>query len=93
MMKGMPVMSQLEEEWAWELWTSDMTPWKEQFVKLLESFDWNYVSVIHSDSEYGETGFESVKRAVAKSGKICLTEPIVLHNQVRKDTNFSECYH
>ena len=52
-------------------------------VKLLESFDWNYVSVIHSDSEYGETGYESIRRAVSKSGKICLAEPIVLHNQVR----------
>ena len=37
-MKGMPVTSQLEEEWAWEFWTSDMTPWKEQFFQLLESY-------------------------------------------------------
>ena len=41
------------------------------------------MSVIHSDSEYGETGYESIRRAVSKSGKICLAEPIVLHNQVR----------
>ena len=37
-MKGMPVTIQLEEEWAWELWTGDMTPWKEQFMQLLENF-------------------------------------------------------
>jgi hypothetical protein len=52
-------------------------------IKLLESFGWNYVSVIHSDSEYGETGYESIRRAAGKSGKICLAEPHVLHNQVQ----------
>ena len=42
-MKGMPVTNQLEEEWAWELWTSDLTPWKEYLFKLLECYttgDW-----------------------------------------------------
>ena len=60
-------------------------------VKLLESFDWNYVSVVHSDSEYGETGYESIRRAVQKSGKVCLTEPHVLHNQVRFNKILQTC--
>ena len=37
-MKGMPVTSQLEDAWAWELWTGDLTPWKEHLFQLLESF-------------------------------------------------------
>ena len=37
-MKGMPVTSQLEEAWAWELWTGDLMPWKEQLFQLLECY-------------------------------------------------------
>ena len=28
-LKGMLVTSQIDEAWAWELWTSDLMPWKE----------------------------------------------------------------
>ena len=37
-MKGMPVTSLLEDDWAWELRTSDLTPWKERLFQLLESY-------------------------------------------------------
>ena len=37
-LKGMLVTSQIEEAWAWELWTSDLMHWKEQLFQLLESF-------------------------------------------------------
>ena len=34
----MLVTSQIDEAWAWELWTSDLMPWKEQVFQLLECF-------------------------------------------------------
>jgi len=48
----------------------------------LGQFNWNYASIVHSNSEYGETGYEAIKRAVANESKLCLTEPHVIHNQV-----------
>ena len=50
-------------------------------VKLLKRFEWSYASFVHSDSEYGTTGYQLVKQAVEKAGDICLAEPITIYNR------------
>ena len=50
-------------------------------VALLKRFQWNYASFVHSDSEYGTTGYQLVKWAVEKSGEICLADPITIYNK------------
>ena len=50
-------------------------------VKLLKRFQWSYASFVHSDSEYGTTGYQLVKQAVEKAGDLCLAEPITIYNR------------
>ena len=50
-------------------------------MALLKSFQWNYASFVHSDSEYGTTGYQLVKAAVEKTREICLADPITIYNQ------------
>jgi hypothetical protein len=50
-------------------------------VELLRQFHWNYASFVHSDSEYGTTGYQLVKQAVEKSKEICLADPITIYNR------------
>lgn len=56
-------------------------------VELLKNFGWNYASFVHSDSEYGTTGYQLVKQAVEKSNEICLADPLTIYNKqfVMKD--------
>ena len=56
-------------------------------VELMKKFRWNYASVVHSDSDYGVTGYQLVKQAVEKNFDICLTDPITIYNRqfVRRD--------
>ena len=49
-------------------------------IELLNRFGWNYVSIVYSDSEYGETGFESIKKIIEKELNICLGESLTIYN-------------
>ena len=46
----------------------------------MTTFDWNYVTVVHSDSDYGQTGYHSIKKKVEETKHICLAEPIIIYN-------------
>ncbi len=50
-------------------------------VELMKKFHWNYASFVHSDSEYGVTGYQLVKQAVERTNEICLTDPITIYNR------------
>ena len=50
-------------------------------MELLKRFQWNYASFVHSDSEYGTTGYQLVKNAVQNSKNICLADPITIYNK------------
>lgn len=50
-------------------------------VELLKRFRWNYASFVHSDSEYGTTGYQLVKQEIKKSKVICLADPITIYNK------------
>ena len=45
-----------------------------------DHFEWNYVSIVYSDSEYGETGYESIKKIIGEDKDICLGESITIYN-------------
>jgi len=49
-------------------------------IELLNHFGWNYVSIVYSDSEYGETGYESIKKIIEDDKDICLGESITIYN-------------
>ena len=51
-------------------------------VELLNNYGVNYVSIVYSDSEYGETGFDSIKNIIEQDQdlNICLREPITIYN-------------
>ena len=57
-------------------------------VALLERFEWNYASFVHSDSVYGTTGYELVKQAVEKTNNICLADPVTIYNKQFKDEDY-----
>ena len=50
-------------------------------VALLKRFGWNYASFVHSDSEYGTTGYQLVKQAIEQTGEICLADPLTIYNE------------
>ena len=58
-------------------------------IELLHHFDWNYVSIVYSDSEYGETGFESIKKIIEKEQNICLGEAITIYNYHFRGNGFN----
>ena len=62
-------------------------------VELLNTFDWNYVTIVHSDSDYGETGYQSIKRRVEETKKICLAEPITIYNTHFKHADYVKIIH
>jgi hypothetical protein len=49
-------------------------------IELLNYFGWNYVSIVYSDSVYGETGYESIKKIIEEDKDICLGESIIIYN-------------
>ena len=57
-------------------------------IELLNRFGWNYVSIVYSDSEYGETGFESIKKIIEKELNICLGESLTIYNNHFKGNKF-----
>ena len=59
-------------------------------VKLLKRFEWSYASFVHSDSEYGTTGYQLVKQAVEKAGDICLAEPITIYNRHFEEKDYKK---
>ena len=58
-------------------------------VELLKRFKWNYVSFVHSDSEYGSTGYEMVKSVVKEGNEnVCLADPITIYNNQFDDEDY-----
>ncbi|QQP57591.1 Metabotropic glutamate receptor [Caligus rogercresseyi] len=49
-------------------------------AELFAEFKWNYASVVHSDSEYGEMGYQALKDQFDSKG-ICLAKPLVIINK------------
>ena len=43
-----------------------------------------------ADSDYGETGYNSIKEKVEGSKKICLAEPIVIYNAHFKKADYKD---
>lgn len=62
-------------------------------IELLNEFGWNYVSIVYSDSEYGETGFESIKKIIEKERDICLGESITIYNYHFRGNEIDFKYH
>ena len=60
-------------------------------IELLLEFGWNYVSVVHTETDYGTTGYAEIKLNVEnlKNEKnesiLCLAEPLVIHDE---DNNY-----
>lgn len=59
-------------------------------VELLNRFGWNYASFVHSDSEYGTTGYQLVKQAVEKNSQICLADPLTIYNKHFKTEDYKK---
>ena len=57
-------------------------------IELLKYFDWEYASIVHSDSEYGETGYKALKEHVSKAKMICLADPITIYNEIFKEADY-----
>ena len=60
-------------------------------IEVLIEFGWNYVSVVHTETDYGTTGYAEIKLNVEnlKNEKnesiLCLAEPLVIHDE---DNNY-----
>jgi metabotropic X receptor len=54
-------------------------------IEVTKDFGWNYVSVVHTETEYGTTGYEALVKLAAKEKKLCLADPLVIH-----DNNFED---
>ena len=66
-----------------------MTFQAKAIVELLKRFKWNYVSFVHSDSEYGSTGYEMVKSVVKEGNEnVCLADPITIYNNQFDDEDY-----
>jgi hypothetical protein len=50
-------------------------------VELLVTFNWTYASIVHSDSDYGMTGYQSLAKHVSEQHSICLADPITIYNE------------
>ena len=57
-------------------------------VELLDSFNWTYASIVHSDSDYGITGYEALRRHVSKNRRLCLADPITIYNNHFGDEDY-----
>ena len=59
-------------------------------VSLLKTFNWTYASIVHSDSDYGITGYQSLERHISKNNQICLADPITIYNAHFKDGDYQD---
>jgi len=49
-------------------------------VGLLDAFGWSYASIVHSDSEYGLTGYRALADLVSEERGLCLADPFTIYN-------------
>ena len=54
-------------------------------IEVIKEFGWNYVSVVHTETDYGTTGYEALVKHAAKENNLCLADPLVIH-----DNNYEE---
>ena len=57
-------------------------------IEVLIEFGWNYVSVVHTETDYGTTGYAEIKLNVENlknESILCLAEPLVIHDE---DNNY-----
>ena len=59
-------------------------------VELLKTFKWSYASIVHSDSNYGITGYQSLARHINENNHICLADPITIYNAHFKDEDYRD---
>ena len=59
-------------------------------VELLKTFKWSYASIVHSDSNYGITGYQSLARHINENNDICLADPITIYNAHFKDEDYRD---
>ena len=59
-------------------------------VELLKTFNWSYASIVHSDSDYGITGYQSLERHINENNHICLADPITIYNAHFKDEDYRD---
>ena len=53
-------------------------------IEVLIEFGWNYVSVVHTETDYGTTGYAEIKLNVENlknESILCLAEPLVIHDE------------
>ena len=62
-------------------------------VELLKTFNWSYASIVHSDSDYGITGYQSLERHINENNHICLADPITIYNAHFKDEDYRDVIH
>ena len=49
-------------------------------VEVIKEFGWNYVSVVHTETDYGTTGYEALLKHAEKEKTLCLADPLVIHD-------------
>ena len=61
-------------------------------VELLKTFDWTYASIVHSDSDYGNLGYQALKKLTGqeKGTNVCLADPITIYNAHFTDKDYDE---
>ena len=56
-------------------------------IEVLKEFGWNYVSVVHTEGDYGSTGYEALLKHAMNDSKVCLADPLVISD---KEDNYDE---
>ena len=54
-------------------------------IEVIKEFGWNYVSVVHTETDYGTTGYEALVKHAAKEKNLCLADPLVIHDNNYED--------
>ena len=54
-------------------------------IEVLKEFGWNYVSVVHTEGDYGTTGYEALKKHADNDTMVCLAAPLVISD---KENNY-----
>ena len=47
-------------------------------IEVLVEFGWNYVSVVHTEGDYGSTGYEALLAHAKNDSRVCLADPLVI---------------
>ncbi|CAG2063140.1 unnamed protein product, partial [Timema podura] len=58
-------------------------------LEILRRFNWTYVSVVYSDNEYGNHGFETLS-SLASNYSICFTAPQRIDKEHFDDKDFDQ---